>query len=450
MIDRILFSYLYSGVLFTPESLLCAIPFCLRLPRRNRFLLRLLLTVLAYFLISVALSSIFLIESESPLLYSLLQIVYYTLLGAFLIVGIFVCFDVNMSVAVVAGIGGYATQHLAYSLFSLLFFLIFGEAHGKEYACAELLFCIPVAAVVWLLLLRKSDFTEKVQIRDVRFLLLVVLAFFSCIALNSVAVGYRWEKIYSVLVWGVCRPYAILCSVLLLMVEFGFTREDSLKREKELIEVLLHYEKEQHKIRTESMDVINMKCHDLKHQLLLLRNATDKKAYDELYGEVATAIDGFYDTGLKTGNDTLDLVLAEQLMRCKKLGIDLECAVDASGLCFLKSSDVAALFGNALDNAVQAVRDLPEEKRLIALEIKQRAGAIFIHVENCCGKLNFAGDMPITDKPDKRYHGFGVKSIFHIANRYGGTPKVYLKDGKFNLDILFLLDEVAEKIKNAT
>ena len=286
--------------------------------------------------------------------------------------------------------------------------------------------------------------------RDRRLLPLAVFMFLSCITLNTITIYFRQEAASSALIWGVCRPYGVLCSILLLMIFFGVLREHSLQHEKDVMEVLLRREKEQHKIRTESVALIHMKCHDLKHQLRLLRNADDQKAYDELYGEVTAAIDGFYDTNIKTGNDTLDLVLAEQIMRCNKLNITLDCSVDGEGLGFMKSSDISALFGNALDNAVEAVRELPEGYRSISLTVKQSSGTVFVHTENCCGEVTFNGEMPVTDKPDKRYHGFGVKSIFHIANHYGGIAKVYVKDGKFNLDILFLLGEITEKIKKST
>lgn len=449
MIDDIMMQYLSYGILFTPELLICAVVFCMKLPRRNKFILRLIITILAYFALSVIFSAVLIINVEDPAVHCVLQIIYFTLLWLTLTSGIFLCFQVGMTGAVITAIGTYAAQHLSYSLYTLFYFIITRSASGIL-MYFEPLFCIPVSAAVWFVLLRNNDNSQNIEMRDYRLLPLAAFTFFSCITLNTAAVYFKQEEIFSALVWGVCRPYGVLCSIFLLMILFGFLREHSLQHEKDMMEVLLRYEKEQHKIRTESVALINMKCHDLKHQLRLLRNADDKKAYDELYGEVTAVIDGFYGTNIKTGNDTLDLVLAEQIMRCNKLGISLDCSADGEGLGFMKSADISALFGNILDNAVEAVREQPEECKFISLTVKQSAGTVFVHAENYCGEVKFSGGMPVTDKPDKRYHGFGVKSIFHIADHYGGIAKVYVKDGKFNLDILFLLGEITEKIKKTT
>lgn len=449
MIDAMITQYLRFGILFTPELFICAAAFCMKLPHRNKFVLRLSITIPAYFALAMLFSAVLMLNAEDAAVYSVLQIVYYTLLWLTLIAGIFTCFQVDMTGAVITAIGAYAAQHLSYSLYRLFCFMITRSAYGTL-IYFEPLFSIPVSAAIWAILLRNSDDPQNTKMRDRRLLPLAVFTFFSCITLNTVTVQFKQEEIFRVLVWGVCRPYGVLCSIFILMIFFGFLREHSLQHEKDVMEVLLRYEKEQHKIRTESAALIHMKCHDLKHQLRLLRNADDKKAYDELYGEVTAAIDGFYDTSIKTGNDTLDLVLAEQLMRCDKIGINLDCSVDGEGLSFMKSSDISALFGNALDNAVEAVRELPEGRKLISLTVKQSSGTVFVHMENCCGEVKFNGGMPVTDKPDKRYHGFGVKSIFHIAGHYGGIAKAYVKDGKFNLDILFLLGEITEKIKKST
>lgn len=448
MMADIMTQYLSFGILFTPELLICAAVFCMKLPRRNKFILRLIIMIPAYFALSVIFSAVPMINVEDPTVYSVLQIIYYTLLWLTLIAGIFICFQVGITGAVITAIGAYATQHLSYCLYTLFCFMIARSVNGK-FIFFEPLFCIPVSAAVWFMLLRNNDYSQNTKMRDHRLLPLAAFTFFSCITLNTATV-YFDQEIFSALVWGVCRPYGVLCSIFLLMIFFGFLREHSLQHEKDMMEVLLRCEKEQHKIRAESVALINMKCHDLKHQLRLLRNADDQKAYDELYGEVTAAIDGFYGTNIKTGNDTLDLVLAEQIMRCNKLGITLDCSVDGEGLSFMKSSDISALFGNALDNAVEAVRELPENCKSISLTVKQSSGTVFVHTENYCGEVKFDGEVPVTRKPDKRYHGFGVKSIFHIANHYGGTAKVYVKDGKFNLNILFLLSEITEKIKITT
>lgn len=435
MFELLLNTYLYyGGLLFTIEFLLCTAVFCFRLPRRRKFILRLVASVAGIFAASFALSSLFIIESGS-VSYIIRQLLYYLLLEICFNAGIFICFDVRLSVAIITGIGCYATQHLGYSIFNLVLYAVAGtNVLGIWLIPAESAFCAVVAAAVYFLLLKDTDFYSNTYGKDPRLLPISASAILSCIVLNSVALSLLDRN--SPILMFVIRPYAILSCILLLLIVFGFSREMSLKREKEMVDVLLHYEKEQHKIRSESMDLIHMKCHDLKHQLSLLKSTDNRAAYDEIYHEINAAINGFSDTSIKTGNDALDLILSEQSIRCRDLGIYTDFRADGTKLSFMKDSDVSALFGNGLDNAVEAVRKRGGGE--ISLTVKNEADTVFIQIENDCDEVTFRDGMPVTDKSDKRYHGFGVKSIFHIVGHYGGTAKVYLKGGKFVLDILFL------------
>ena len=60
-----------------------------------------------------------------------------------------------------------------------------------------------------------------------------------------------------------------------------------------------------------------------------------------------------------------------------------------------------------------------------------------MHIENFYdGELQFENGLPLT-RGDKNYHGFGLKSMKHIAEKYGGCMSVTAADGKFCLDFLF-------------
>ena len=116
-----------------------------------------------------------------------------------------------------------------------------------------------------------------------------------------------------------------------------------------------------------NMDVINMKCHDLKHIL--------DRIEDKLTGEEAASLREaiqFYDANIKTGNEVLDVVLCEKAMTCQKSGISFSCMADGEKLDFLTPVQTYTLFGNIIDNAVEAVKPLPLEERVISLSCWDR------------------------------------------------------------------------------
>ena len=100
--------------------------------------------------------------------------------------------------------------------------------------------------------------------------------------------------------------------------------------------------------------------------------------------------------------------------------------------------DISALFGNALDNAIESVIAIPEkEKRLIHLTISKDKGFVRIRMENCYGgELDFENGLPQTTKKDRNYHGYGLKSMRSTVQKYNGSVRVEAKDGWFELRIL--------------
>ena len=184
-----------------------------------------------------------------------------------------------------------------------------------------------------------------------------------------------------------------------------------------------------------NMDVINMKCHDLKHIL--------DRIEDKLTGEEAASLREaiqFYDANIKTGNEVLDVVLCEKAMTCQKSGISFSCMADGEKLDFLTPVQTYTLFGNIIDNAVEAVKPLPLEERVISLSCREEGDVLVIEESNYfSGGLKLDHGLPATSKGDSSRHGFGTKSIQYIAAQHGGTMDIRVADNMFFLTIRFPL-----------
>ena len=108
-------------------------------------------------------------------------------------------------------------------------------------------------------------------------------------------------------------------------------------------------------------------------------------------------------------------------------------------LSFIRENHIYALFGNILDNAMEASeKRKKEEESVVSISTLSKEGFIQIHEENFFdGDLIYENNVLKTTKQNKLYHGFGVKSIKLIAEKYHGDVSISAKDGKFILDILF-------------
>lgn len=225
----------------------------------------------------------------------------------------------------------------------------------------------------------------------------------------------------------------ILCCILALNVHFGIIKQIDLQSESFVLKYMLREDKKQYEQWKDSIDVINVKYHDLKHQLVKLKGSVSGSFIKEVE-EAATT----YESVMQTGNDVIDIILTEKSLQCKKNHIVLSSVVDGKILNFIDNADLYSLFGNALSNAIDEVKKLPdEEMRVISLIVRRIGDLVSIHFGNYYeGELEFQNGLPQTRKDDGVYHGFGMKSIDMIARKYGGTIEITTEDQMFCLDIL--------------
>ena len=147
-----------------------------------------------------------------------------------------------------------------------------------------------------------------------------------------------------------------------------------------------------------------------------------------------------YSAQQHTGNPVLDVILTTKERTCADRGITFTAVADGSLLDGMSSMDIASLFGNALDNAIEATLKLPNpEQRLIKLALFEQNHFIVIRVENYYDSRlskDADGNLRTTKRDDQHRHGFGVKSIRHIAQQYGGEVTIRTDNHWFVLTAL--------------
>ena len=186
-----------------------------------------------------------------------------------------------------------------------------------------------------------------------------------------------------------------------------------------------------------TFDMINMKYHDLKHQIAGLRSEMSdeerKKWIDTLEQELES-----YSPELQTGNSVLDTLIAGKMMNCRANNIKITCVADGNILDFMHVADICTVFGNALDNAIESVSLIEDpEKRLIHMAISPKKNFVLIQINNYCeNHITMKNGYPVTTKADKGNHGFGLKSIRYTLEKYHGTVNFDIKDNWFELKML--------------
>lgn len=216
-------------------------------------------------------------------------------------------------------------------------------------------------------------------------------------------------------------------------LQFSMYTTDHISLERDLLSTLLEESRRQYLLEKKTSDLINLKSHDLRHQIKALEG---KLEFSEMKG-ILEAID-IYDSIVDVGNEAINIVLTQKSMYCKGHDITLTYLINGLDVSFLEEHELFSLFGNFLDNAIESVLELEKNKRIISITERSNGDFVNIRVENYYKKnIEFEDGLPITNK-DLDYHGFGMKSMKMIAERYDGTITTMIKDDIFILNILLV------------
>lgn len=136
------------------------------------------------------------------------------------------------------------------------------------------------------------------------------------------------------------------------------------------------------------------------------------------------------------GDHTVNAVLGAKTPIMEQEQIRLDLKADITKELPFDKVDVCALFANAVDNAVEACRKLPEGARWVELKARAQKGIFAVKIANPLPEeteQTTDKTLPHTTKADKRIHGLGLKSIKEIVERYDGSMELKTEDGQFQL-----------------
>ncbi len=217
------------------------------------------------------------------------------------------------------------------------------------------------------------------------------------------------------------------------------TRIQQLRAEAELAQInaVLKSQYEQYRNYQDGIEMVNIKYHDLKHQLAALRGEMDPEKRTEWIDRMAEEI-RYYRPEKETGNPVLSTLIAGKTPMMRNLHIEFTCVSDGRLLGFMHVTDICSIFGNALDNAIENAALISDpDKRLIHLQISERQGFLFIMMSNYCERqVEFRDGMPVTTKIDMKNHGYGIKSIKRAVEKYGGNVIWTQKGDEFEMKVL--------------
>lgn len=219
--------------------------------------------------------------------------------------------------------------------------------------------------------------------------------------------------------------------LLINIADLARYRQDNEEMQKFIANKMQYYQ-----MSRDGITSLQIKCHDLKHQIATIRSKAGKESFEKYIDRLEDSIIE-YGTVVECGNETINIVLTEKNILCSTCGVKFSYLIDGSIFGFMSEMELFSLFGNALDNALEGCNKVTDpEKRVISLKANAVNGMVVLHVENSYeAPLNMVDDMPVTTK-DGTGHGFGLRSIQEIAEKYGGIATVVAENGIFKLTVV--------------
>lgn len=367
---------------------------------------------------------------------------YSALLGIY-IVGVLALYETTIWTALFCATSGYTIQNLASGAMELIASILrnagFNPSEPWIYALSYGLCIAATFFGAYHLLAKRIDHEGLAQVESRSMVAMTPVVSLVIIGFDVMIKAMDGAGLVIGFVVLLRLLHGLAC-VATLWVEYQMLFRQRLEHDREVAERLLAEHDRQLRMSQENIEAINIKCHDLRHQIRALAAggaAVDGAVLDDLAREVR-----IYDSGVKTGNEALDTILTEKRLVCESRGITLTCIADGSALAHVTPADLYAFFGNALDNAIEAASELADPaRRTITLVVRRAMGCASVHVENFYeGARHFSADgTPQTTKSDKANHGFGTRSMRQIAERYGGSFAAAAEDGTYRVDALIPL-----------
>lgn len=239
----------------------------------------------------------------------------------------------------------------------------------------------------------------------------------------------------------VCIIFFLLINIAISYIYDIVVKSMTDKAERMLLEQQNKSYKEQFEIMKTSLMATKSLRHDLKNHFIAIEHLIKKNAGAEAQQYIERLIKEKIDVGnIHSGNLAVDSILGYKLHDAEKKGIEIISNFLLPEQIPVATEDMVIILGNLLDNALEAVEKLPEEKRKITIEMKLDKGRLILGVTNSFdGMVKKSGKKYETLKANKKDHGIGLYNVNRTIEKYNGQLITEDKNYIFSaVAILFL------------
>lgn len=188
--------------------------------------------------------------------------------------------------------------------------------------------------------------------------------------------------------------------------------------------------------------------HDMKNHIIALSVLSQNKEWEKIDDYLKNMGGIVLDAGEDmTGNKAVDALLYQKRKRAEEENIKWECDVQMPKKCYINEFDLCVLFGNILDNALEACERMQRgEYRFIKIQAKTVKKCFLLEVKNSMDRTEKYTDG-FSNKRNLQEHGIGLLNVRDVVHGYNGVMNTEAENGMFIISILMPFPDTAHDIK---
>lgn len=193
------------------------------------------------------------------------------------------------------------------------------------------------------------------------------------------------------------------------------------------------------------LEEFQVEKHNMINELVVLRGNIENGDRESAIRNLNKIIHNWSNTEniLNSGNSTVDAIINFKYTTAKEYGIDFRLKVFIPNELPIEQSDVGVVLGNAIDNAIEAVRKCESSKKVIEISMGVKKEAWVVVIKNPYEteiKRDRNGNILSTKTKEYR-RGYGLKSIERIIEKYQGEIIIDTEHGRFSLTMVLNFEE---------
>lgn len=232
----------------------------------------------------------------------------------------------------------------------------------------------------------------------------------------------------------------LLVVSLVLLVTIVILAEDSIRKKNEILTLRDEMQNNWYQNVQEQLEQERIRIHDVKQHFLILQAYEKEKDWENLHQYLEKVGERYIETSIPvcTGKRILDIILHQKKMEAEQKNIKWKIRVVKLQELPISEDEAVSLFGNLLDNAIEACERIEKENRWIQVRISRQRKILNMEISNSIGNIpREKNGVFITSKEKQEWHGYGGKSVRRIIERHEGEIFYQVEKGEFCVRITF-------------